>query len=107
MLELGWPVAVPGNWQASALNQAAFRGDAAMVRLLIAHGAIWQERNGYGGTAVGSCLHAAVNEPVPGGDYADVLAQLLAQGAPAPADPQSLPDELQDVVDAAVGGRSG
>ena len=106
MLELGWPVAVPGKWQASALNQAEFRGDAAMVRLLIAHGANWQERNGYGGTAVGSCLHAAVNEPVPGGDYADVLAQLLAQGAPAPANEANLPDALQDVVDAAVGGRS-
>ena len=77
-----------------------------MVRLLIAHGASWQERNGYGGTAVGPCLHAAVNEPVPGGDYADVLAQLLAQGAPAPANEVNLPDALQDVGDAAVDGRS-
>lgn len=35
--------------------QPAIRGNAAMVRLLIAYGASWQERNGYGGTAVGSC----------------------------------------------------
>lgn len=91
MLALGWPVAVPGPWQASALNQAAFRGDAAMVALLLQHGARWSERNGYGGTALGSCLHAGCNEPVPGGDYAQVLRLLLADGAPLPEDEE---DEL-------------
>ena len=44
--------------------------------------------------------------PCLGGDYADVLAQLLAQGAPAPANEVNLPDALQDVGDAAVDGRS-
>ena len=38
----------------------------------------------YGGNALGSCLHAGVNEPVPGGDYAAVLSLLLAAGAPVP-----------------------
>ncbi len=98
MLALGWPVAVKGDWDASALNQAAFRGDAAMVRLLLAHGARWDEANGYGGDALGSCLHAATNEPLPGGDYAEVLALLLADGAPVPEDPDALPDALQAVV---------
>lgn len=97
MLALGWPVDVPGPWQASALNQAAFRGDAAMVALLLQHGARWSERNGYGGTALGSCLHAGCNEPVPGGDYAQVLRLLLADGAPAPDD-EDLPDEMAAVV---------
>jgi hypothetical protein len=82
MLELGWPVAVPGPWQASALNQAAFRGDAAMVALLLRHGARWTEPNGYGGNALGSALHASENEPVPGGDYDEVLRLLHADGAP-------------------------
>lgn len=41
VLALGWPVAVPGPWQASALNQAAFRGDAPMVALLLQQGARW------------------------------------------------------------------
>lgn len=95
MLSLGWPVAVTGDWDASALNQAAFRGDAAMVRLLLAHGARWDERNGYGGTTLGSCLHAACNEPVPGGDYAEVLTLLLDAGAPVPDDIDALPDTLQ------------
>jgi len=99
MLELGWPVSVPGPWQASALNQAAFRGDAPMVALLLRHGARWHERNGYGGNALGSCLHAAGNEPVDGGDYAAVLKLLLADGAPPPeADPDHLPDELLAVL---------
>lgn len=100
MLQLGWPVAVKGDWDASALNQAAFRGDAAMVRLLLAHGAHWDERNGYGGNVVGSCLHAACNEPVPGGDYATVLGLLLDAGAPAPEALDELPPDLQDVINA-------
>ena len=98
MLALGWPVAVPGPWRASALNQAAFRGDAAMVARLLAHGARWHEKNGYGGDALGSCLHAGCHEPVPGGDYAEVLRLLLADGAPPPADDDHLSDELRAVL---------
>lgn len=99
MLALGWPVSVPGPWEASALNQAAFRGDAAMVALLLQHGARWHERNGYGGTALGSCLHAGGNEPVEGGDYGTVLKLLLDDGAPLPEeDPDQLPDELLAIV---------
>ncbi len=99
MLQLGWPVSVPGPWQASALNQGAFRGDAAMVALLLQHGARWHERNGYGGNALGSCLHAGCNEPVAGGDYATVLKLLLDDGAPPPEeDPDRLTDELLAIV---------
>ena len=99
MLALGWPVAVPGPWQASALNQAAFRGDAAMVALLLQHGARWSERNGYGGTALGSCLHAGCNEPVAGGDYAQVLRLLLADGAPlTEAEEDELPQAMAAVL---------
>jgi hypothetical protein len=71
-----------------------------MVRLLLQHGARWDERNGYGGTALGSCLHAACNEPVPGGDYADVLTLLLDAGAPVPEDVDALPQTLQDRISA-------
>jgi ankyrin repeat protein len=98
MLELGWPVDVKGDWYASALNQAAFRGDAAMAKLLLDHGARWHERNGYGGDTVGSCLHAAINEPNPAGDYAGVLSLLMADGAPAPRDEENLPDELRALL---------
>ncbi len=98
MLQLGWPVAVPGDWQASALNQAAFRGDAAMVQLLLAHGARWDERNGYGGTALGSCTHAGLNEPVAGGDYLLVLQLLLQDGATVPASANEWPADWRAVV---------
>ena len=98
MLDLGWPVAVRGDWDASALNQAAFRGDAAMVRLLLAHGARWHEPNGFGGDALGSCLYAGTNLPSPGGDYVSVLRLLLADGAPAPQQVDLLPEAMQQVL---------
>lgn len=98
MLDLGWPVAVRGDWDASALNQAAFRGDAAMVRLLLAHGARWHEPNGFGGDALGSCLYAGTDLPSPGGDYATVLRLLLADGAPAPQQVDLLPEAMQQVL---------
>lgn len=99
MLALGWPVATPGPWQASALNQAAFRGDAAMVALLLRHGARWSETNGYGGNALGSCLHAGCHEPVAGGDHAAVLKLLLDDGAPVPVDDCDLTDEMSGAVE--------
>ena len=105
MLTLGWPVDVPGPWRASALNQAAFRGDAAMVALLLTHGARWHEKNGYGGDALGSCLHAGCHEPVAGGDYAEVLRLLLADGAPPPEPDDALTDEMAAVADTWRGSR--
>lgn len=101
MLRLGWPVAVPGDWQASALNQAAFNGDAPLVQLLLEHGARWQEVNGFGGTVMGSLQHAAVHLPQPGGDYLGALQALLAAGAPRPGadEREELPPALQAWLD--------
>ncbi|MCV2370276.1 ankyrin repeat domain-containing protein [Roseateles oligotrophus] len=101
MLSLGWPVAVQGDWQASALNQAAFNGDATLVRLLLAHGASWEERNGFGGDVMGSLQHAAVHLPQAGGDYLGALQALLAAGAPWPSEEarEELPETMQAWLD--------
>ena len=70
-------------------------------RVLLEYGALWNERNGYGGNALGSCVHAGVNEPVPGGDYAAVLSLFLDAGAPVPQPEPHWPDPLATVAEQA------
>ena len=78
MLQLGWPVAVRGSWGGSALNHACYRGDAAMVQLLLQFGARWDEPNDFGGNALGAAQYASVNDPQPGAAYQAVFELLKA-----------------------------
>ena len=94
MLRLGWPVDVTGgDWGGSALNQAVFRGDASMTRLLLAHGARWTERHGYGDNVLGTLSWGSLNEPDPAaigdqGDWVGCAQALYEYGLPAiTADP--------------------
>lgn len=88
MVELGWPVATrAGDWDASALNLAVFRGDAVLARFLLVHGASWQEPHGYGDNVCGSLSWGSCNAPEPGGDWLGCAEALVAQGMPA-----ALPD---------------
>jgi ankyrin repeat protein len=95
LIDLGFPVAVKGDWDASALNQAAFRGDTRMVALLLAHGARWDERNGFGGDAFGSAIWPYLHDRAPGADYLGVIRLLLESGGEPPDDEISDPDLLQ------------
>lgn len=84
MASLGWPIETRGgDWEASALNHAVFRGDVAMTRQLLEHGADWQETHGHGDNVAGTLAWASSNAPVADGDWAGCAAALLAGGMPA------------------------
>ncbi|WP_118183119.1 ankyrin repeat domain-containing protein [Paraburkholderia phosphatilytica] len=85
MVELGWPIdARGGDWDASALNHAIFRGDAELTSFLLAHGASWSAQHGFGSDAFGTLSWASVNEPAgyDDPDWNGCARALIAHAAP-------------------------
>lgn len=85
MVEAGWPVAIRGgDWQASALNHAVFRGDSALAAFLLAHGACYDERHGYDDNVYGTLSFASTTQMAGGGDWTGCARALIGSGAPPP-----------------------
>jgi hypothetical protein len=100
MVELGWPIAVRGgDWDASALNLAVFRGNALLTRFLLKHGASWQEEHGHGDNVCGTLSWASCNEPAEGADWPACARALLDHGMP-----RAVPD-ADDPECVIIGGR--
>jgi hypothetical protein len=62
-----------------ALHWAANRGQLEAVRLLIRAKAPLETRSMYGGTALGTAIWSAINEPRP--DHLQIIEELLKAGA--------------------------
>lgn len=96
MVRLGWPIDIRGgDWSASALNLAVFRGDAVLTRLLLAHGANWREEHSHGDNACGTLSWASRNEPAEDGDWTGCAEALIEFGMPGA---QADPDGSGDVI---------
>jgi hypothetical protein len=83
MVELGWPVDVRGgDWDASALNHAVFRGDASLTRFLLERGASWIERHGHDDNVHGTLAWASRNLNEDRGDWIGCARALVDHGLP-------------------------
>lgn len=102
MVELGWPITVRGgDWQASAINHAVFRGDAALARFLLDRGASWTERHAFNDNVSGTLAWASRNRPFePGdhhGDWIGCAQVLVEHGMPADV-AQNFGDDVADYL---------
>jgi ankyrin repeat protein len=102
MLDAGWPSAVFNDQNQTPLHFAAWHGNLAMVRALLAHQApVNVFETEHGGSPLGWVLHGSLNSwHRDSGDYAGVTRELLAAGAdiPKPERPLEATEEVLEII---------
>lgn len=68
------------TWKMTGLMWAASHGHLDTTALILDRGPSLELRNEFGGTALGTALHFAINAPRPGADYPAVVDMLLNAG---------------------------
>jgi len=102
LLNLGWPVAATLENNQTALHYAAWHGNLAMVRSLLAHQApvnIFEAE--HGGSPLAWALHGSLHSwERDKGDYAGVTQALLAAGAeiPKPDRPLEATEDVLEII---------
>lgn len=103
LLEAGWPSNAALDNNQSALHYAAWHGNLAMVRALLAHNApINVFETEYGGSPLAWALHGSLNSwERSKGDYPGVTRALLAAGAaiPKPDRPLEAADDVLAIIE--------
>jgi ankyrin repeat protein len=100
MLACGFDVATTGGMGETKLHWAAFTGDAALARVLIAHGAPLAARdNVHHSPPLGWCAYASLQPRGPRADFPGVARALLEAGAPIEDDPAAgAADDVAEVI---------
>ena len=80
LLANGVDVDGQGTWNMTGLMWAASQGHLDTMALILDRGPSLELRNEFGGTAMGTTLHFAINSPGPGADYPAVIDMLLNAG---------------------------
>jgi hypothetical protein len=98
MVETGWPIeAIGGDWRATALNLAIFRGDVDLTRFLLQHGASWETQHGFGSDARGTLAWASRNNLW--GDTLGCAKVLIEAGMPKPSKDFGYSPEIEAYFD--------
>ena len=80
LLAKGADVDGRGAWDMTGLMWAACQGHLDTMTMILDHGPSLELRNEFGGTAMGTTLHFAINSPRAGAEYPAVIDALLKAG---------------------------